>query len=146
MHFMLCSGRGFRHPEEELGMWARKERCFLDVEADSSGQQTLATDIISVCVCVCVCVCARACTRMCTQLCPTLCHSLDCSPPVSSIQGILQTRILEWVAVSFSRGSSWPRDLSYFSCIAGGFFITAYIKFYFTRVERPCNTLFHFQY
>ena len=44
------------------------------------------------------------------QLCPTLCDPMDCSPPGSSIHGILQARILEWVAISFSRGSSQPRD------------------------------------
>ena len=40
------------------------------------------------------------------QLCLTLCNSMDCNPPGSSVHGILQARILEWVAVSFSRGSS----------------------------------------
>ena len=41
------------------------------------------------------------------QSCPTLCDPVDCSPPGSSVHGILQARILEWVALSFSRGSSW---------------------------------------
>ena len=41
-----------------------------------------------------------------TQLCPTLCNPVDCSPPGSFIHGILQARILEWVAISFSRASS----------------------------------------
>ena len=45
-----------------------------------------------------------------TQSCPTLCNPMDCSPPGFSIHGILQARILEWVAISFSRGTSWPRD------------------------------------
>ena len=45
-----------------------------------------------------------------TQSCPTLCDPVDCSPPGSSIHGILQARILEWVAISFSRGCSRPRD------------------------------------
>ena len=40
------------------------------------------------------------------QSCPTLCDPMDCSPPCSSVHGILQARILEWVAISFSRGSS----------------------------------------
>ena len=40
----------------------------------------------------------------------TLCHPIDCSQPGSSVHGILQARILEWVAVPFSRGSSQPRD------------------------------------
>ena len=47
------------------------------------------------------------------QSCPTLCNPMDCSLPGSSVHGILQARILEWVAISFSRGSSRPRDLPY---------------------------------
>ena len=43
------------------------------------------------------------CTYMCAQLCPNLCHPIDCSPAGSSIHGIFQTRILEQVAISFSR-------------------------------------------
>ena len=42
--------------------------------------------------------------------CPTLCDPMDCSPPGSSVLGILQARIPEWVAVPFSRGSSGPKD------------------------------------
>ena len=45
-----------------------------------------------------------------TQSCPTLCDPMDCSPPGSSVHGIFQARVLEWVAISFSRGSSHPRD------------------------------------
>ena len=44
------------------------------------------------------------------QACLTLCDTMDCSPPGSSVHGIIQTRILEWGAIPFSRGSSWPRD------------------------------------
>ena len=51
------------------------------------------------------------------QSCLTLCDPMDCSPPGSSVHGILQTRILEWVAISFSKGSSWPRDRTCISCI-----------------------------
>ena len=47
---------------------------------------------------------------------------MDCSLPGSSVHGILQARILEWVAISFSRGSSWPRDQTQVSCIADRFF------------------------
>ena len=53
------------------------------------------------------------------QFCPTLCDLLDCSLPGSSIHGILQARILEWVAISLSRESSWPSDQSQVSRIAG---------------------------
>ena len=56
------------------------------------------------------------------QSCPTLCDPMDCSLPGSSVHGILQARILEWVAIPFSRGSSWPRDWTQVSCIAGRFF------------------------
>ena len=47
---------------------------------------------------------------------------MDCSPPVSSVHGILQARILEWVAIPFSRWSFWPRDRTRVSCITGRFF------------------------
>ena len=57
------------------------------------------------------------------QLCPTLCDTVDCSLQGSSVHGILQARILEWVAISFSRGSSWHRDRTQVSCIAGRRFI-----------------------
>ena len=53
----------------------------------------------------------------------TLCDPMDCSIPGSSIHGILQARILELVAIPFSRGSSWPRDQTQVSCIEGRFFI-----------------------
>ena len=53
------------------------------------------------------------------QSCPTLCHPVDCSPPGSSVHGILQARVLEWVAISFSSGSSPPRDRTQVSHIAG---------------------------
>ena len=56
------------------------------------------------------------------QSCLTLCDPVDCSTPGSSVHGILQARILEWVAISFSRGSPWPRDRTQVSCIAGRFF------------------------
>ena len=51
------------------------------------------------------------------QLCLTLCNPMDCSPPGSSVHGILQARILEWVAMPSSRGSSKPRDQNCVSCI-----------------------------
>ena len=49
------------------------------------------------------------------QLCPTLCDPMDCI-----LHGVLQARIVEWVAIPFSRGSSQPRDQTQVSCIAGG--------------------------
>ena len=54
--------------------------------------------------------------------CLTLCDPMNCSSPGSSIRGISQARISEWVAISFSGGSSWPRDQTHVSCLAGRFF------------------------
>ena len=56
------------------------------------------------------------------QLCPTLCNPMDCSPQGFLVHGILQARILEWVPISFSRGSSRPRDRTPVSHIAGRHF------------------------
>ena len=53
------------------------------------------------------------------QSCPTLCDPMDCSLSGSSIHGIFQARVLEWIAISFSRGSSWPRNRTQVSRIAG---------------------------
>ena len=108
---------------------------------------------LSFLVCVCVCVCARVCTRAqlssfpaievkwneVTQLCLTLCYPMDCSLPGSSVHGIFQARVLEWVAISFSRGSFWPRDWTWVSHIVGRCFtiwatrevLPAIIKFIF---------------
>ena len=51
----------------------------------------------------------------CQSLSQTLCDPINCSPPGSSVHGILQARILEWVAIPFSRGSSRPRDWTHFT-------------------------------
>ena len=70
----------------------------------------------------CMCVCMLS-----LQSCPTLCDPMDCSPPNSSASEILQAKILEWVALPSSRGSSWHRDwtcVSNVSRIAEGFFTT----------------------
>ena len=56
------------------------------------------------------------------QSCLTLCNPMDCSLPGSSIHGIFQARILEWVTIPFSRGTSQPRDWTQISCIVGRFF------------------------
>ena len=57
-----------------------------------------------------------------TQFCLTLCNPMDPAPQDPPSMGILQARILEWVAMCFSRGSSQPRDQTQVSYIAGGFF------------------------
>ena len=62
-----------------------------------------------------------------TQLYPIHCNPTDCNPRGSWVHGIMQARIWEWVAISYSRGSYWPRDwthISCMSCLAGRFFST----------------------
>jgi len=56
------------------------------------------------------------------QLCPTLCDPVNCSPPDSSVHGILQAKILKWVAIHFSRGFSQRRDQTQVSHVAGRIF------------------------
>ena len=73
----------------------------------------ICASVIIVCMCVCVLV---------TQSCPTLCNPMDCTLPGSSVHGILQARILEWAAISFSKGPYWPRDWTLVSLIADRFF------------------------
>ena len=60
--------------------------------------------------------CVHACSAV--KLCLILCHPMNRSPLSSSVHGIFQARILEWVATSSSRGSSWPRDRTRVSCIS----------------------------
>ena len=70
----------------------------------------LHNQILNLLCCVCVCVC------LVTQSCPILWDPMDCSLPGSSVQGISQARILEWVAISFFRGCTRPRDGTRISC------------------------------
>ena len=56
------------------------------------------------------------------QSCPTLCDLIDCNPLGSSVHAFLQGRILEWIAIPVSRGSSGCRDQTWVSCTAGEFF------------------------
>ena len=70
------------------------------------------------------------------QSCLTLCHPTDCGPQDFHIHGILQARTLEWVAIPFSWGSYLPRDWTWVSCIAGGFFTI--------RATREATSFLHF--
>ena len=60
-----------------------------------------------------------------TQLCPTLCNPMGCSSPGSPVHGIFQARVLEWIVISFSMGSSWSMDWTLVSSLAGGFLTTS---------------------
>ena len=68
----------------------------------------------------CLCAWLLSCSS-----CVQLCDPMNCSLPGSSVQGILQARILEQVAMPSSRGFSPPRDRTQISCLAGGFFVTS---------------------
>ena len=68
-------------------------------------------------VCLCMCVCVLV-----APLCPTPCDSVDCSLPGSSVCGILQARISEWVTIPFARVSSQSRNWTWVSWTAGSFF------------------------
>ena len=73
-----------------------------------------------------------ACFCLVTQMCPTLCDPADCSPPGSSVNGIFHARTPQWVVISFSRGSSSPRDQTHISCIGRQIFYH-----WATREARP---------
>ena len=71
---------------------------------------------------------------MCAQLCPILCGPMNCSLPGSSVHGIFQSRILEWVVISSSRPSSQLRDQTCISCVSS---IGRWILYYWNTREAP---------
>ena len=73
------------------------------------------------CVYCLVCYSDRKVTGLVAQSCLSLCDPMDCSLPGCCVHGNFQAGMLEWVAVPFSRGSSWPRDGTWVCCIAGRF-------------------------
>ena len=84
------------------------------------------------------------------QSCPTLCNPRDCSPPGSTVHEILQARILEWVAILFSREFFQIRDRIWVSCTAGRFFtiwatrdLSTHGKL-FSTCQDSAQTSFHF--
>ena len=78
------------------------------------------------------------------QLCQALCDAMDCGPPGSSVHEIFQARILEWVAISFSRGSSQHRDRTWVSCTAGRFFTDWATREALVRHRALLNTIFSY--
>ena len=77
---------------------------------------------------------------LCAQSCLTLCNPMDCSLPGSSIHGIFQARILEWVAISFCRGSTRPKDRTHLSCVSC---LDRQILYHYTTWEVHMNTISH---
>ena len=113
----------------------RREETFTDSDKQSTliptcwfwyinmkdGENILSYSVVSTPLCLSdTCPAHRSESLSVSQSCPTLCEPMDCSPPDSSVHWISQARILEWVALPFSRGSSWPRDQTWVSCSAGG--------------------------
>ena len=87
----------------------------LNLEERTCAKKTETSKKLYIYMCVCVCV-------LVSQLCLTLCDPMDYSPSDSSVHGILQSRILDWVAIPFSSKTSQPKDQSQISCITGRFF------------------------
>ena len=122
---LCCSGSRTQEQEKWMNCHFQREKKPLKKTVEMSFQVTCISLCVCVCECVYVCVCVHA------QSCLTLCNPVGCSPSASSVHGIFQARIMEWVAFSYSRGSSEPRDwtlssgiscVSCSSCIAGRFF------------------------
>ena len=78
------------------------------------------------------CVCAVS------QSCPALCNPMDYSRPRSSVHGIFQARTMQWAAISFSRGSSWPRNQTCVSCIV------RWILYHWASLEAKFHVPFFF--
>ena len=109
----FIGSRGFSFLEQRPEFWVLQTHisCSPTSQVDSSPTKPPGKPVNQPCVWV-------------AQSCATLCDSMGCSPPGFSVHGILQARILEWIAITFFRGSSWPRDWTWvFSfCIGGRFF------------------------
>ena len=105
-----------RELEHQEG-WAPKNWCFWTVVLEKTLESSLDSKGIQL-------VHPKGRVSEVAQLYLTLCDPVDCSLPGSSVHGIFQARVLGWVAISFSRGSSWPRARTRVSNIAGRFWAT----------------------
>ena len=95
------------YKREYVSLGSRKKNCARKVDFDGpSGNENNPGGFFHCCCCCCLVA----------HLCPTLCNPMDCSPPGSSVHGISQASILEWVAISSSKGSSQPSDWTHISC------------------------------
>ena len=113
----MCQGKKIRLMEtyqKDIGIWET-----LSLQKNNNYNQSNHTELYN--------------QRLVTQSCLTLCPPVDYSLPGSSVHGIFQARILVWIAIPFSRGSSQPRDHTRVSCVAGLFFTI------WATGEAPCN-------
>ena len=107
--FQVCK---WFHLNTVIQWFTKWETGIQTIKVENSGEWAINwTNELYICVCV-----------LFTKSCLTLCDPMNCSPPGSSVHGISKARILEWVAIPFSRGSFWHRDWTQVSCIAGRFF------------------------
>ena len=118
------------------GGWSKRrgkgEECGETCTALTGVPEVLALDLMYFGSRVCVCAQSLSCVR--------LCNPMNHCPPDFSVHGILQARILEWVAISSSRGSSWPRDrihISYVSCLSRQVFFCFFVFFLFLPLGPP---------
>ena len=88
--------------------------CLYVVKEETLGRNRKILDSLLFCF---ICPHCWCCCRLVAQSCRTLCDPMDCSPPGSSVHGISQARMLEWVAMPCSRASSLPRDRTWISCV-----------------------------
>ena len=93
----------------------------------------------AMCIHICCCLVSQS-------SCPTLLWPIYCSLPGSSVHGTFQVRVLEWVAMSSSRGSSQPRDQTWVSCIAVRFFIDRPLGKSTPALAPPHNSQLHWPY
>ena len=105
---LQSKGHEESNTQTRLSNQARTHTCTLEKEGYLIAHSVLTGSgaLSSQRMCGCVLV---------AQSCPTLCDPVDCSPPGSSVHEIFQARVLEWVAISYSRGSSQPRDRTWVS-------------------------------
>ena len=116
------------HKRGNKKQWLSQEKQVAKGQDQQKNDYSLYTFLYFLYFIPCKCISYSVCVCVYTQSCLTLCDPVDCSLPGSSVHGIFQARILEWVAISYSRGSSQARDqtpVCYVSCIARGFFTTA---------------------
>ena len=110
VHLPRCGPSGVAATRNQIGLPAPRhvghggEPLDADRKPTGEGSATLSLNHFSGCPCICNYF------STCTQPCPTLCDPMDCNLPGSSAHRVCQARILEWVAISYSRGPSQPRD------------------------------------
>ena len=104
MNFQTCINLGIHHDNQDTNS---SVTTVINVSDKTFLPEKPFTGLSSINIC-----------SVCAQLCPTLCNPMDCSLPGSSVCGILQARILEWVAVFYSRGSSQLRDCTHSFCVS----------------------------